>query len=824
MAARSGGSVWRVVREGGAPPPPDALGARSRPFGSAVARAGTLTLLAVRQEAGVASFVTATGAGGERAARALAAAVGGRLEAVDGLPELAAETVGTLVARPRAEARRASQYGADPAEVAATIGRVLQPGQWVAVSLRSPTRAETSACHRWFAHRLAVAGASATHYSTEMDSLVGTFRAGAGRPGEVTDLLSAVAASIPGLDVDTGVGVASGRAAGGMVGAAGVIAGAALGFGAHSDPAGAVVAALGAGFGAAIGTGRVPSAATRLAERVAAGVLPGPPRRRIPPFRPRRESVDSQGRRRPSRPGSYPLARNVFLLGPAMPLGVVSPHSAESATVSATRMRSAPEALLADIGPLVGYAGDGGTQTVHLSAEDLWTGVAAIGDPGSGKTAALGGLWTWLAAQRSSPHSRYRGPGRDNTLICFETKADGVAGWEQGLAAAGDRWVVVELADPDSPAVGMLAAGDTPAASAELFVSAMTYAYGDGAIQGRATEALTAMLTATLAADLDTAWAAVDSPERPNPMLAAHVLLGGWGDQPAKDLALAILDQANAQRDDPDLAAAARALQPFFSNATTPAQRRTLTESSRNKTNLLVKAGSWWDPARPRVEWGDVLERHWAVILNTGASSPSSRNPGRLVDETLTTRLTAMLTYLLRTEVTRTCAGWQAAGRSVSIFADELSELAGASPEVVSWFRDRGRSYGVIPVFATQRPGQLDVEVRNALLGFGNVVWYTQSSPAVARTAAEHLSVSGGDYTDTDLMTMERFHAALRATAGGRAQPPVTVRVAYWPDRRAQLAEAGFGSPGGPASELAAGAAGPAPAVLANPYSTGPAG
>lgn len=810
------------MREGSSPPAVDAIAGRARPFSAAVARAGTVTLLAVRQETGVANFCVAPeGPAGEQAARALAAAVGGRLELVDeGIVGLTSEAVGTLVAHPRASAGRASQYGGDPAEVAASIARVLHPGQWVSVSLRAPRGGEVSSCQRWHRHRLDEAGVGSTHYSTEMDALVGTFRAGASQRDEVDNLLSQVAASIPGLDVETGVDVASRWGPGGGFGVAGLVGGVGAGMGLHSDPLGAAIAAVGVSVGVGLGTGRIPSAATRLERQVVSGVLPAPSRRLLPASRPRKESVDSQGRRKASRPGSYPLARSVFLLGAAMPLGVVSPHSPESAAVSATRMRSAPEALLADIGPLLGYAGGDGTQAVHVSAKDLWTGLAAIGDPGSGKTAMLNGLWAWMAAERTAPYARYQGPGARNTMICIETKADGVAGWEDGVSAAGDSRILVELADPESPAIDMLHTGTTPSESAETFVSAMTYAFGDGAIQGRSTEALTAMLTATLAADLDRAWLAAGVDEQPSPMIAAHVLLGGWGDESAKALASAILDQANAERGNPALAAAARALQPFFSAATTPSRRLSLTESSRNKADVLVKAGSWWDPGRPKTDWRSILENHWTVILNTGASSPSSRNPGRLVDEKLTTRMTAMLTYLLRNEIMRTCAGWQAEERSVSIFADELAELAGASPDVVGWFRDRGRSYGVIPIFATQRPGQLDRELQNALLGFGNVVWFTQSSPAVARSASDHLSASGGDYTDTDLMTMQRFHAALRATADARAQPPVTIRVAYWPDRRRQLAEAGFGPPpAGPAELGPAGTVPPPPP--ANPYSTG---
>jgi hypothetical protein len=151
-----------------------------------------------------------------------------------------------------------------------------------------------------------------------------------------------------------------------------------------------------------------------------------------------------------------------------------------------------------------------------------------------------------------------------------------------------------------------------------------------------------------------------------------------------------------------------------------------------------------------------------------------------------------MLAYLLRAEIERTCAGWQSQGRSVSIFADELSSLAGASPDVVTWLRERGRSYGVRMFVATQRAGQLDPDVRNAMYGFGTIFFFAQQSQSVAREAAANLSMSGTPVTEADLSTLERYHALLRATAGGRAQPAVPIRVAYWADPRDLLADAGY--------------------------------
>lgn len=832
MAQTPKTATWRVARQGAAPPPLETLPGRARSFGAAVAIAGEVTLLAVRDRSGLAGFVIAPATTpGERAAAALAATVGGRLEPVEdtSTPDLETDgPIAVLVARPRQHASRASQHGADPAEVASALGRVLVVGQWVAVSLRAPSRQESARARRWYDHRL---GQGTTHYSSEADNLVARFYAGGGDAGALGDLLRLVAASIPGFDVETEVEVVSPWSSAVYPGIAGVVVGGSLAIPAHLVPEGALLAAAGVTVAAGVGTGRLPSRQRSLRRAVGTGRFPPPPQRLLPPSSPREASVASDGKRVRARPGSWPLATSAFLVGPGMPVGVVSPHSPEVAEVSATRMRSAPAALLADVGPVVGYAGDP-PQAVHLSAEDLWTGVAAVGIPGSGKTALLNALWAYSSAERALT-SRHPGPGRRNTLVCYETKADGLAAWEAGLAAAGDSRMLVELSDPSSPAIDMLCFGSTPQERADAFVAAMTYAFADGAIQGRSYEALSATLAAALASDLPAAWSAAELAGSPDPMTATHVLLGGWGDEEAVRLATAIAYQASVSPPDGPLAAAARGLRPFFAQ-TTPSQRRNLTEAARNKVQLLTKAGSWWAPNRSRFEWRTALEEHWAVVVCTGASAPRPGKPVTLVDETLTETLTAMLTYLLRLEIERTCAGWQEANRSVSIFADELSALAGASPEVVTWLRERGRSYGVRMFVATQRPTQLDADVRACLLGFGTVFWFAQQSQAVAREAAANLSMSGVSYDESDVATIERFHAILRATVGGRVQPAVPIRVAYWPDPAQMLAEAGYRRTPQRQSELGPAELGPAgpssgddsgsddnPGRASDPYATG---
>ena len=207
----------------------------------------------------------------------------------------------------------------------------------------------------------------------------------------------------------------------------------------------------------------------------------------------------------------------------------------------------------------------------------------------------------------------------------------------------------------------------------------------------------------------------------------------------------------------------------------TPSQRREVTEAPRNKIGQLLLAEDWWGPGRRKITWQQVLEGHPSVVVNTGATVA-----GRIVDDRLTAQLSAMLMYSLRDAVMRTCSGWQAAGRSVTIFADELSLVAGASPEGVTWLRNQGRSYGVRAVFATQYPEQVPSEVRTAFFSFGRTVGFVPANAHIATAAAADLSLGGEEWTPAEVASMEKHVAALRATVDQQRQPPVPVKITFW--------------------------------------------
>src|SRR5699024_1717331 len=111
---------------------------------------------------------------------------------------------------------------------------------------------------------------------------------------------------------------------------------------------------------------------------------------------------------------------------------------------------------------------------------------------------------------------------------------------------------------------------------------------------------------------------------------------------------------------------------------------------------------------------------------------------------------------------------------------DELKDLAGATPDIVTWLRDRGRSYGVRLNFATQRPRQLDNQVREALLSFANLVAFTQSNPATAEELVSDFAGDGTQWSPADVLTLPPFQAIVRASVGYQRQQAFLVKSAYY--------------------------------------------
>jgi len=392
--------VWRFVRAGGASPDPANVVRRAQSFAVAASESGTVTLVCVKDDRGMAGYlVTSDGSSADQAALHLAQTVAARAEPVAALPVLdGVGSVGWLRAHPTSVASRDVQAGADPSEVSRRLAVAMRPGQWAAIVARPASRRERQRVLTWYAHRLGTA--NPVHHVTDEQAVVASIVAGGADANEVRSLLRQLAAALPGFDVDAKVGTSTRWRDVAVLAAVGLGSWLGVGIGLHlwmlASLVGSVPAALAAGFA----YGLVPTRAGRIAKQVSAGRFGAPPKRLLPPRRPREKKEATGNGRKGSAAadGSYPLASTTFLLSPSVVVGLVAPHAGGASGASTTERRAAPEMLLDPrIGPALGQAGDDPSM-VHLPAGDFPAGVAIVGKQGSGKAQPLD---TWFPVPAS---------------------------------------------------------------------------------------------------------------------------------------------------------------------------------------------------------------------------------------------------------------------------------------------------------------------------------------------------------------------------------------------------------------------------------------
>ncbi len=764
-----------------------------------------MTLISARDDHEVQTYVVTPGQGSNsHVITSLCSTLGAKATPIDEsdarlLNFEATPIVSFLVARPASTASFATQSGGEQNEVAILLSRLMQPGSWVAITLRAPSKLEIRRVRRWFEHRRDAS--SVAHYTNNPNTLVATLYAGGTTDEEVATLLTQVMSVVPGFDIEAVPYSQAARFSPRLAPLFGIAAGAASSVASHKPTVGVgvgIVAAI-----AAFVVAKVPPSgvwtnrALRSARRD--GFLPEPGYRHLPPRRPvkRIKTLPNGGSKPIDRAGSYPLASSSFLLGPAMTIGLASPHTGNVSGVADTEYRSVPSALLEDVGPLIAYAdsqsGDTPRTPVHLDAGELYGGVGALGLPGTGKTTLLHNLWAWHTLDRVRPSGRKNYPGKNDTLIAFESKGEGTAVYANWSKVSGDKCVIIEVADPTTPALHVVDPTLPPKDRARLFVSAMKYAWDESAIQGLSTETLTSVLTAAMACPPDVAKATAKLTDGDVSFMSiAHLLLGGGCSfEDAKQISSNITAvYVDMDEDDPQkssLSAAVSGLSNLFGADVTQSRWSNNVASSRNKIDVLMEVPHWWSTSRPHGSWKEALTNHAAVIVNSGVS-----RSGAILDEEVGSTIAAMTAYSLKLAIQQNCSGWESDDRYVSIFADEIGVLAKSSSEVIEWLRAQGRSYGVRPFLACQWPDQLPPKVRSAFMSFANMFWFQQSDHEVISDAVSRLSIGGGEWTGADIGNLEKFQAIMHATAGGRLLPPAPVRMAYWKEPREFAADQGY--------------------------------
>lgn len=779
-------TAFQFSRAGALEPNPTLMRQRAS-AGLASTPDGT-TFIALREGARLQHYVVLPGtvslAGG---AMELAKAVAARAEEVEAPDLSVVGAVATMQYERGSIAGSNSLLNADIQAVVDVAATSLRDGEWIAFSVRRPTRGETKANRRWVEAR-----GTATHHSLDVSAVVTSLWVGGVDKAAASGVLRRIAGALPGFDLRVEVKSVTRTAA---TAAAALVAAllAAASVGAGVVPfevpygwVGWVLAAVAAVVAAGLGLGRLPSRATAARAAMRSGLVPPPPRRAFAPARPSRERMNQDGTVTPASPGDYPLAPNSFMVGAIVPLSVVAPHAGAESGAQETQSRVAPPALREPIGPLLGSNADA---PVYLSEADDWQGFLALGEAGSGKSALLQAMWGYDAARKAGLLSSPGGRGAFNAMVAFDTKgdaksADEYVAWSQ---AAGDRVVRIDFADAAAETgIELFPAHGDPVTRARRVVNALRYVFGEQSIGAESFTTLTRVFVGAFSVT-DTVADEAGVERGRSPFYYANLLLLSRGDDVGVRLAQAI--RTAGDRDgDADAVTATEMLSALYDPQRTSAQRAALVKAPQNKLEQLLAAEHWWSRPR-RASWRSLLEHNASVVINLGIAN------GQLADEELREQVAAMMMYTLHEEIKSSCVGWFEAGKLVSIYADEVKHIAGNNARVVSWIRNDARSFGARAVFATQFPQQLEPEVRSTAMGFGTLVCFAQREARVISEILASLAVDGSSWTPADISGLPRFTAIVRTTLQGSGLTPFTVQVPDFESMRGSEFIAAQGNP-----------------------------
>lgn len=793
--------VTTFLRTSGVSLNPASITQDAASFAAIASGLGTLTLLLTRDDDGLHGFLISEDSNSAfKSAGLLAGAIGAQAdESVLPASLGAVEAVGWLDVVRGAAVASESQQGIDPTALVRTLAISMSSGDWVAISFRKPKKNESKRHTRWLSHRFGGV-AKPIHHSTGQNAVVCSIFAGADSATNVRDLLNNVAGALPGFDLQVQAKIASRARASVPFLIVGTVATlvALLGWPAVTNVVPAVdflpawllavpgLATL--GLGVARWTGKAQTQWSQLVAACDTGEFPAPPQRSRAPKKPHKERNGDKPKA--AFEGGYPLARSTFFVGPHVIVPLVAPHAGAESGAITTSARPVPPVLLQNVGPWIGSSGDA---KVHLSAPDLWGGVTIFGQPGSGKSVLTRSLFGWCCLERVSPSGRPEYPGARNTLIAFESKGEGTKHYQAWADATGDVTVQIEMANPVSFAIDLFDVGGTAMERALFFTNAMKYAFEDGDIRAASFDALQRVFTAALAVWPELVARVPGLEADSSPVHLAYVLLSGAGDDMGVALAAVIhaeairLQAAGPPVYDPtsqaavdqynlevnrinDLLLADQQLSTLY-HSVTPAARRNFTEAPRTKVSSLNKMDSWWSPGRKKVTWKQILDKHRSVIINTGVSA------GVVVDPELSGQMSSLLMFSLKSAIERNCDGWQAQNRFVTIFSDELSQLAGSSSDVLMFLRDQGRSYGVRPIFATQRSEKLPLDVRRSVMTMTTFISFSQSDLHTAEEVASSASGQSGEWSASDVLHLERYHAIIRTVVNQVRQSSFTARM-----------------------------------------------
>lgn len=496
---------------------------------------------------------------------------------------------------------------------------------------------------------------------------------------------------------------------------------------------------------------------------------------------------------------ALPSCRQVISLYPA-PLYEIARFPADDSNMARANAsgRGLPKVML-DVEEGIYMGQDGLDQPVLMDLMDLSYSFYTAGAPNSGKTNLLQVIFAGTV-----DHSMRRTLGMTVCPIWGETKGEGAyEAWEIAKHHPQARFIDVHNPHATGRAgyrfafegrrLSEGASVQEVNGSALALVNAMQYAWGDG-IRSASKDVLRNAVGLSMLLDADDiAYLELDGvvdPDAPNLMDLAYYLLGGDTSITPAGKLMKLKEQLDAKSDERD----------FYIDHYIGQLSRTIgdrransaaLDASLNKLGDLREAKLAWVPSETKqsVYVADLVDGDAPVVLNMGPyRMPGSTSYASAVSDTVSQRMTRMALRLLWSHIKANCSGWQAQGKRIPLFFDEVADIASGgqnddTENVVEQAMKEGRSRGLALFLGCQSPSQMPPSVRMQVLGARSKFWFNLHNTKDLAMATEDLSSGGVDlpYSQQHLRAFENGTCAgiMRRTMGGKGTvtPPFTLHV-----------------------------------------------
>lgn len=497
----------------------------------------------------------------------------------------------------------------------------------------------------------------------------------------------------------------------------------------------------------------------------------------------------------------YPVQRSTILLPPLTVMALWTPGGQASA--KGQESHPVPEVLTQGGIPLgLDQSGREG----FIDTSQLFGGISIIGEAGSGKSGISHGIMQWADLHRKDTDPKDW--GNDTRVIDFAMKDSGGVHIMQEFRKRHNckPGLVSYLADPSTLTIDLLGMldGKDARTTGQQIAESMKYSFDQGDIMNDSLDVITSAMTIAVAVSrLPDQTVVVERAHRLEQKYAGAASLQpqaspiGWGvvalaasdgqTGSARALGQVVRDLAEEYRNSSDqllavdLNQAARAAEQLYGRpdkkghiSISDQRLLDMTKSSRNKVKQLMDVEHVFTARRGRITWKQVLEHPGDYHFVFAPVNDQMKLPERM-----NRILGAWMIQRLWNTITTECQNWQSKNKHTMLVCDELSLLANADSTALSSVREQGRSFGVIPVFATQYPDQLDATLLKSFMGYATFITFNTPNPMVAQQAAEILTDDEGldGWTNGAVRNLPRFCAAVRTRTVDQLQPAFLVNV-----------------------------------------------